>query len=391
MRDGWRTRSVDDLCVRVTSGGTPRRQRDGYYTTSELGTPWVKTKELNDCWITDTEEFVTPLGIAESSAKLLPANTVMMAMYGATVGKLGLLRTAMTCNQACCAMVVDPDEGDFRFLFYRLLNDREKLIGLANGAAQQNLSGAVIKGYAFPCPPVEGQRRVAAVLGALDDLIDTNQQLCESIQELSRALYSKFARAAGGIRTLSEVATVNPDSIKAQTEGRIQYLDIAALNDGGMEAPRPIQWNEAPSRARRTAASEDTLWSTVRPNRRGHALLLEPADDLVVSTGIAVIRPRNIGFSELYAATDRPEFVEYLMTRAQGSAYPAVRANDIEDAPLPELDVEDAAAFEAIMAPLWHAFGRLTTEQDQARRTRDELLPLLISGAVTPGDVTVAS
>lgn len=286
-------------------------------------------------------------------------------------------------------VAVAADGYDLRFLYYAM--SIADVSGYLTGSTQPKLTAGSLSKMTIEVPELEEQRRIAAVLGGLDDLIDTNQQLCEAIQELSRTLYSKFARAAGGIRTLSEVAIVNPDSIKARTEGRIQYLDIAALNDGGMEAPRPIQWNEAPSRARRIAVSEDTLWSTVRPNRRGHALLLEPADDLVVSTGIAVIRPQNIGFSELYAATDRPEFVEYLMTRAQGSAYPAVRANDIEDAPLPELDVEDAAAFEAIMAPLWHTFGKLTTEQNQARHTRDELLPLLMSGAVTPGEVTVAS
>src|SRR5262249_45719153 len=119
MRDGWEVKSVADLCSRVTSGGTPSRKQAAYYAPVEQGTPWIKTKELTDSVIHSTEEHISEAGMMNSSAKLLPEGTVLMAMYGATVGKLGILGRPMTCNQAACAMIVDPSTGSNRFLFYR--------------------------------------------------------------------------------------------------------------------------------------------------------------------------------------------------------------------------------------------------------------------------------
>ena len=102
--------TVDDVCLRVTSGGTPSRRIPEYFDGS---IPWLKTQELRDGWVYETEEHITQAAVENSSAKLLPTNTVMMAMYGATVGKLAILGAEMTCNQAACAMIVDPDKGLF--------------------------------------------------------------------------------------------------------------------------------------------------------------------------------------------------------------------------------------------------------------------------------------
>jgi methylase of polypeptide subunit release factors len=116
----------------------------------------------------DTEERITDLALDESSAKLLPINTVLVAMYGATVGQLGILGKEAACNQACCALIVDEAIADHRFVFYSLLHNRARLRNLASGAAQQNISGRTIKAFQIPCPPLPEQRRIASVLEALD-------------------------------------------------------------------------------------------------------------------------------------------------------------------------------------------------------------------------------
>lgn len=79
MHDGWQLKTVADLCSRVTSGGTPSRKRADYYAPAGEGTPWIKTKELSDSVIHSSEEHVSEIGVANSSAKLLPAGTVLMA------------------------------------------------------------------------------------------------------------------------------------------------------------------------------------------------------------------------------------------------------------------------------------------------------------------------
>lgn len=186
----WQVFSVGEVCKRVTSGGTPSRARPDYYLNGTW--PWVKTQELQDTWINQAEEHITDEAVANSSAKVLPANTVLLAMYGATVGQLGILRSPMACNQACCAMIVDPEKADFRYLYYHLRHSRAQLKSLATGAAQQNLSGVLIKSLRYPFAPLAEQKAIAAVLGALDDKIELNRRMNATLEATARALFQSW-------------------------------------------------------------------------------------------------------------------------------------------------------------------------------------------------------
>ena len=188
--DGQGVKSIDDVCLRVTSGGTPSRRNPSFYEGGNW--PWIKTQELLDGWLDDSEEHITDHAIASSSARLLPENTVLMAMYGATVSKLGILRRPMTCNQACCAMIVDPTQADVRYLFYLLLHARPRIKSLATGAAQQNLSGRLIKSLKFPFPSLPEQRAIAHILGTLDDKIELNRRMNQILEEMARALFKSW-------------------------------------------------------------------------------------------------------------------------------------------------------------------------------------------------------
>ncbi len=186
----WEIKPVADVCHRITSGGTPSRREPAYYDGGVW--PWVKTQELQDCWIDDTGEHITEEAIAASSAKALPANTILLAMYGATVGQLGILRRSMTCNQACCALIADPDKADFRFLYFQFLQIRSGLKSLATGAAQQNLSGTVIKSLWLPFPFINEQRAIAHILGTLDDKIELSRKQNETLEAMARALFKAW-------------------------------------------------------------------------------------------------------------------------------------------------------------------------------------------------------
>ena len=113
--EDWEVKNVEDFCMKITSGGTPLRNNKEYWENGTI--PWLKTQELNDATIYAAEEKITQLGANNSSAKLFPKNTILMAMYGATVGKLGLLKIEATTNQAFCAMIVNKDVADYKYLF----------------------------------------------------------------------------------------------------------------------------------------------------------------------------------------------------------------------------------------------------------------------------------
>lgn len=133
--------------VETSSGGTPSRKEMSYYKDGTIS--WVKSKELNGSFITETEEMITEEAVKKSSAKLLPAYSTLIAMYGATVGEYALITKPMTCNQAICA-VKENDNYPYTFIFMYVKNQKDELINQAVGSAQQNISQILIKKLLLP-------------------------------------------------------------------------------------------------------------------------------------------------------------------------------------------------------------------------------------------------
>ena len=186
----WRNSSIGEVCTIFTSGGTPSRKRADFYSDGDI--PWVKTQELQDRVIISSDEHITKDGLANSSAKLLPQETVLMAMYGATVGRLGILGIEATCNQASAAMCVDQELAEYRFLFYLLKTHRERIIEQASGGAQQNLSGKQIKDFRFNFPPVSEQEAIAEILWSLDQLIWKNEETAATLESIAQTLFRSW-------------------------------------------------------------------------------------------------------------------------------------------------------------------------------------------------------
>ncbi|WP_271596282.1 restriction endonuclease subunit S [Bradyrhizobium sp. CCBAU 25360] len=190
----WPELTIAQCCTRVTSGGTPRRDNPDYYRDGTI--PWVKTGELKDRVIDPSaiSEWITEEAVENSSAKVLPKNTVLMAMYGdgRTIGSLGLVRSPMSCNQACCAMIVNPDICDAQFLFYAIRYYRNAWIKIAHGGAQRNLSGSIIRERKIAVPVLPLQRRIASILEAYDDLIEVNRRRIAVLEEMARRLFDEW-------------------------------------------------------------------------------------------------------------------------------------------------------------------------------------------------------
>lgn len=148
--EGWYEGKISDL-VPTFSGGTPSRAHSEYY--SDGTNLWVKTQELRDGFIFDTEEKITDDAIRNSSAKIVPQGSILMAMYGATIGKIGIAATELTCNQACCVFSLSKVKYATSYLFCWLKDNREFFISQGKGAAQPNLSQAMIKNFDILIPP----------------------------------------------------------------------------------------------------------------------------------------------------------------------------------------------------------------------------------------------
>ena len=153
-------------------------------------------------------------------------------------------------------------------------------------------------------------------------------------------------------KTLEELAFINPDSIRSDSHlGEIEYIDIQSVGSGYLIESKLIPISKAPSRARRLVKKGDTILSTVRPNRRSFLYIKETKDNLIVSTGFAVLRPKNGTDSKyLYYAITEPKFTEYLTLYAKGAAYPAVDTEIIKKAKIPFYPFETQRKIAAILS-----------------------------------------
>lgn len=304
-----------------------------------------------------------------------------------TVGRIAIMPsdgpTYAYSPQICYFRSLDTDSLSPRYLYYWFKSAAFSVQADAV-KAQTDMADFIslrdVYSLTIELPSIDEQRAIAEVLGALDDKIESNARVASLIDDL---LSTRFAHTSDGraLTALESIAIVNESSMKPQRGGKLRYLDISAVGRGTYDLPLETEWDGAPSRARRVISRGDVVWSTVRPNRRSHALVLDD-EPLVGSTGLAVLTPRTRCSATLYEATRTDRFVAYLESVAEGSAYPAVRAARFIDAPVPELDPDEIEAFEELALPLRQLVHELTVESRRLSHSRDELLPLLLSGDV---------
>lgn len=179
--------SISDFCE-TGSGGTPNRSKHlEYYDGGTI--PWVKSGELAQSIVESAEEFITPKGLAESSAKLLEPGAILLAMYGATVGQVSRLAISAATNQAICHIYPDTKLCDPDYLYRVLKGAKDKLLAKRVGGGQPNISQKIVRDLQIPLPPLAEQKRIAAILDAADGL---RAKRSESLAQLDTLLQSAF-------------------------------------------------------------------------------------------------------------------------------------------------------------------------------------------------------
>lgn len=294
------------------------------------------------------------------------------------------------------------------------------------GSVQQVINLKELKRVRMPVPPRAEQDRIVGVLSALDDKIDLNRETNRTLEAMAQAIFrswfvdfdpvvaksegrepygmdaetaalfpdrfadSELGRIPEGwdIAEVAGVAKVNPDAVgKTFPFDPIRYVDISSVSPGEMDEPKLMPAEEAPSRARRLVSDWDVIWSCVRPNRRSYALVREPPENLVVSTGFAVLRAESVPASWLYCLVTAQEFVDYLTANAHGSAYPAVRAETFGTARFVRPPKEVLGRFHDRVAPMLSLRAINQSESRTLASLRDLLLPKLLSGDISVPEV----
>jgi type I restriction enzyme, S subunit len=185
---GWRMGTVKEM-YKTSSGGTPSRAKEDYYENGTVN--WVKSKELNGSFIFDTEEKITVDAVKNSSAKLIPKYSVLVAMYGATVGEYAITTRDTTCNQAICA-VIENGIYPFTYFFEYFKINRNNIISQASGSAQQNISQALIQQLEILVPPVEVVKKYHSVVESMFIKMENNLLQIQSLTQTRDTLLPKL-------------------------------------------------------------------------------------------------------------------------------------------------------------------------------------------------------
>lgn len=409
MSQPWPEIELGDVVQKIVGGGTPARGNPDFW---EGDIPWATVKDMKEgvFKLSDTQESITELGLSKSASNLIPAGTVITSTRMG-LGRCFIPTRSVAINQDLKALF--PNESiDSQYLLWLLVSRAGEIQSMGTGTTVSGVRLEQLRALRFPLPPLPTQRKIAAILSAYDDLIENNTRRVRVLEQMARALYrewfveyrypgheqAQWVEDEAGRRpqgwewvTVGELASVNSRSIKkGKVPAEVLYVDLSSVGTGVIEKAELSPFEEAPGRARRLAQHGDTIWATVRPNRRSFALVLNPDPRLVVSTGFAVLSPKAIPFTYLYQATTTEEFSAYLVGRARGAAYPAVVAVDFEEAPLLLPDSKTLSLFHERTEALMLQQENLRQRNANLRRTRDLLLPRLVSGELDVSGLRVA-
>ncbi len=211
MKKDWEIKKLGDVCE-TRAGGTPLKGHKEYYENGDI--PWLRSGEVCKKDITESELFITEIGLKNSSAKLFPINTVLVAMYGATAGQTGILKFESSTNQAVCGIL--PNENFIpEFLYYFFLSYKKQLVAQAVGGAQPNISQIKICNILVPVPPLEEQKRIVKILdekfARLETIKANAKENLQNAKDLFQSQLTKaFSNSTWEKKRLGEVCKIRP-------------------------------------------------------------------------------------------------------------------------------------------------------------------------------------
>ncbi len=407
MKKGWVNKKLGGLCE-VGRGSSPRPINDQkYFEGGKI--PWIKIADATKSgkYLYKTKQYVNEYGA--SFSRLLKKGSLIMA----TSGTLGytIFLGVRGCIHDGWLYMSNFNGIEKNFLFYYLKNNTKYFYNRAYGAAIQNVNTDILRSLPLDLPPLEVQREIATILSNYDNLIENNTKRIEILEKIAKLIYdewfvkfkfpghekvkmvdSAFGKIPEGwkVKCISSLCDINKLSIKPDNAPKsIKYVDIRSVKEGKINEIRKIEFKNAPGRARRIVRNGDIIWSGVRPNLRAYALVLHPPQNLIASTGFIVISPTNIPYSFAYNGMIMDKFVQFLVNVAKGAAYPAVSPLDLGEHKIILPPDGILNKFDNICNRIYENVHQLKEKNIWLQKTRDLLLPKLISGQVDVSNLDI--
>ena len=356
---------IQHICSNICSGGTPKSTIMEYYGGN---IPWLNTKEINFSRIYDTEKKITEEGFNNSSAKWIPENSVIVAMYGATAGKTAIAKIPLTTNQACCNLTINSNKADYRFVYYALCNDYAYLASLANGGAQQNLNAQQIKEFEIHYPPLDKQKRIADILSSLDDKIELNRRINDNLEQQAQALFKAW---------FVDNAVIDDASVSDYFIP-LRGKNLLTSDAKGGEVP-VVAGGLTPSAYHNVANTKaPVITISASGANAGYVNLwgvpVWSADSSYIDSSVT---------PHIYFWYNLLKFSQKNIFDSQtGSAQPHIYPKHIGDIHIPNLDLDKVADYNKIVTPIYEQITNTQKLNMQLTVTHDTLLPKLMSGEI---------
>lgn len=386
----WEKLKIEELCSKVTSGGTPLRKKTEYYTGN---IPWIKTGELKGWYIYNTDEMITFDAIKNSSAKLYPTDTILMAMYGdgRTIGSVGITGVEAASNQACCAMIPNKTKCDPYFLLFALQNYSAELVNLALGGAQRNLNQKTIRKFEITVPNIKVQNRIGEQLSNYNQLIENNTRRITILEEMARLIYREWfvhykypghendrlvdsgtelgeVPDGWGVNELGEVIEINKGkNITKNTSNTDGSVPVVA---GGLE---PAYMHDTPN------TKHPVITVSASGANAGYVNLYEV--DVWASDCSYIDKSASDDVYYFYCLMKERQHDIFHMQH--GSAQPHVYPKDLDRLRITYPNEQIVKKFTLKATPIFRQIKVLNKQNRKLKETRDLLLPKLISGKVS--------
>jgi type I restriction enzyme S subunit len=375
----WEEKTLGEIAT-IKSGSTPLRSNHFFFDGGTIN--WVKTTDLNNTFIFDTEEKITSL----VKARINPINTVLVAMYGGfnQIGRTGLLRVPAATNQAISVLNAYEDQVLPLYLL-TWLNAKVDTWRMFAGSSRKdpNITGSDVAAFPIKFPSLPEQTKIASFLSAVDTKIDQLTQkkaLLETYKKgAMQQIFSQQIRfkADDGReypeweeKKLGEVAQVNPKSKSLPEE--FYYIDLESVEKGKLLKTVLIERIDAPSRAQRLLQEGDIVFQMVRPYQ-GNNYFFNLQGVFVASTGYAQIRTDQ-NSKYLYQFLHTEDFVTNVINRCTGSSYPAINSNDLADISVHLPCIEEQTKIANFLSAIDRKIDLVSQQLEQAKAFKKGLL-----------------
>lgn len=399
----WEKVKLGDIATCIQPGPFGSQLHNSDY--SKEGTPIIMPKDIVGGAIVHSGL----LKVSEEHVKRLSRHQVyegnLMVARKGDVRKCAYItanENGWMTGSDCLKVVLDESKCYPKFIYYQLRSEHigRWLEKVSIGATMPSLNTGLLSGIEMVLPPIEIQKQIAGILSVYDDLIKNNQKQIKLLEEAARRLYKEWfvnlrfpgyenTKIVDGVPEgwqwckVRDVADINSSALpKNYKEDFIDYVDLGSVRCGHIETRTRYNLNEAPGRAKRCAKDGDIIWGMVRPNLKAYALVTNPKETDVFSTGFAVLSAKKVPYSYLYCAVTQEEFVGYLVNATNGAAYPAVKPVHFEVADILKPDDKVLEQFHSVADSIYRKKEALENQNHNLRESRDLILPKLMSGEV---------